>query len=180
MRLIKNLKVFLLMFIIGFLYSCKPRELPKEKEVVTVTKTVKEVLRDTIIKVEADSSFFNALVKCQNGKPVLFPPSNNTAKKKPNKKDSDKGLQKPSASIDENGNLTVRCDYFENLYKVTLKEKQVLTDKLSEKTIVPPPLLIEKQLSWWQKLWLNLGKLLSASLLIYLIIKIPWKALLKP
>lgn len=180
MRLMKNLKVFLLMFIIGLLFSCKPRELPKEKEVVTITKTITQVQRDTLIKVEADSSFFNALVKCQNGKPFLSPPTKTNAKKEPDKKDSNKGLQKPSATIDENGNLTVRCDYFENLYKVTLKEKQILTDKLNEKTIVPPPLLVEKQLSWWQKLWLTLGKILTASLSIFLILKIPWKALLKP
>ena len=82
-------------------------------------------------------------------------------------------------NLSDAGKLKISCQYLANQLKVTLKEKQILEEKLREKTIVPPPLLVEKQLSWWQKLWLNLGKVLSASLLIYLILKIPWKALLK-
>ena len=106
----KKLTGFLLLTITLLLWSCKPRELPKEKEVVTITKTITEIQRDTLIKVEADSSFYNALVKCQNGKPVLSHPTNTTAQEKPNKEDSGKGLQKPSASSDEKGNLPVGGD----------------------------------------------------------------------
>ena len=174
----KNLTGFLLLTITLLLWSCKPRELPKEKEVVTVTKTITEVKRDTIIKVKADSSFYESMIECQNGKPILLqnPKFGNDAYKIT----AGKNLQAPEVNLSNDGKLKITCQYFENLLKVTLKEKQVLEAKLSEKTITPPPQLIEKQLSWWQKLWLTLGKLLSASLLIYLITKIPWKAFLKP
>lgn len=162
------------------LMSCKPRELPKEKEVVTINKTITEVRRDTIIQVEADSSFYEAMIECQNGRPVLRQPPKSPSNQSTHKKASGKNLAAPKVNLDDAGKLKISCQYLANQLKITLKEKQILEEKLSEKTITPPPLLIEKQLSWWQKLWLTLGKVLSASLLIFLILKIPWKALLKP
>lgn len=176
----KILHGFLLVLIAALLLSCKPRELPKEKEVVTITKTIKEVLRDTLIQVQSDSSFYDAFIECQNGKPVLLQKPNFTTNEETYLITSGKNLQPPTVFLSDTGKLKISCQYLANQLKITLKEKQILEEKLSEKTFLPPPLLIEKQLSWWQKLWLNLGKLLSASLLIYLIIKIPWKALLKP
>lgn len=176
----KILHGFLLVLIAALLLSCKPRELPKEKEVVTITKTIKEVLRDTLIQVQSDSSFYEAFIECQNGKPVLHQRSDFGKENESYKITSGKNLQPPTVLLTEAGKLKIFCQYLANQLKVTLKEKQILEEKLSEKTFLPPPLLIEKQLNWWQKLWLNLGKVLSASLLIYLIIKIPWKALLRP
>ena len=175
----KILNGFLLVLIAALLLSCKPRELPKEKEVVTITKTVTEVKRDTIIKVQSDSSFYEAMIECKNGKPVLLQRSNFGNENNSYKITAGKHLEPPTVNLSDAGKLKISCQYLANQLKVTLKEKQILEEKLSEKTFLPPPLLIEKQLSWWQKLWLNLGKVLSASLLIYLILKIPWKALLK-
>ena len=176
----KNFNVFLLMFIIGFLYSCKPRELPKEKEIITITKTITEVKRDAIVKVESDSSFYEAFIECQNGIPILIERSEFVKESTDQKIASGKTLQPPKVNLNDAGKLKISCQYLANQLKITLKEKQILESKLSEKTITPPPEYIEKQLSWWQKLWLNLGKILSAAVLIFFLTKIPWKAFLKP
>lgn len=159
------------------LLSCKPRELPREKEKVTITKTITEVKRDTIVKVEADSSFYESLIECQNGKPILIHPQ---SIKGETLLVSGKNLQPPNVVLDDTGKLKISCEYLQNQLNITLREKQILESKLSEKTITQPPEYIEKQLSWWQKLWLNLGKILSAAVLIYFITKIPWKAFIKP
>lgn len=172
----KNLTGLLLLLITALLWSCKPRELPKEKETITITKVVTEVKRDTLIQVKADSSFYAAMIECQNGKPVLKPNSPTSDTKK---NTSGKNLQPPNVSLNESGKLEVSCQYLKNELQVALTEKRILEQQLREKTIVPPPEYIEKQLSWWQKLWLTLGKILSASLLVYILYKIPWKALLR-
>lgn len=166
----------LILFSTSLLMSCKPRELPREKETVTITKTITEIKRDTIVKVKADSSFYESLIECQNGKPVLIPPHSNKIETVLIK---GKNLQPPKVVLEDSGKLKISCQYLENQLEITLKEKQILESKLSEKTITPPPEYIEKQLSWWQKLWLNLGKFFSAVFLIYIITKIPWKALLR-
>ncbi|WP_187477849.1 hypothetical protein [Amniculibacterium sp. G2-70] len=175
----KNLSGFLLLLITALLWSCKPRELPKEKEVVTITKTVKEVLRDTIVKVQADSSFYEAFLECRNGKPFLLQNSNFGNKIESSKITAGKNLQPPTVLLTDVGKLKISCQYLANQLKVTLREKQILEDKLREKTVTPPPEIIEKQLGWWQKLWLNLGKILSTVVLMYILIRIPWKAFLR-
>lgn len=174
MRLIKNFNVFALMLLIGFLLSCKPRQLPHEKEVVTITKTVTELKRDTIVTVEADSSYYEAFIECRDGKPLLKPPTG----PKPGTT-AGKNLQPPKAELDQYGKLKISCHYLQNQLKITLHEKHILEQKLAEKTIVPPPHLIEKQLTWWQKLWLFLGKILTSALVLFILYKIPWKALLR-
>jgi len=163
----------------GLLSSCKPRELPKEKEVVTITKTITEFKRDTLVQVKADSSFYEALIECQNGKPALSKPFRNQEKSATINSIPGKNLQPPNVDLDEDGKLKISCKYLENKLNVALREKQILQEKLSEKTITPPPEIIEKQLSWWQKTWIASGKILSSILLIFILIKIPWKALLK-
>ncbi len=170
---------FMMVLLAMLLYSCKPRELPKEKEVVTITKTVTELKRDTIVKVQADSSFYEALIECQNGKPVILSGGNFGTKVNYVKTISGKNLQPPEVIITEDGKLQVKCDYFENLYKITLKEKQVLQEKLSEKTIVPPPEIVKQPLTWWETFWITFGKICFFAALIYLVYKIPWKSFLK-
>ncbi|MEI7487047.1 MAG: hypothetical protein WCJ72_06485 [Chryseobacterium sp.] len=164
----------LLIFILAFLIiSCKSKPPRQEKELITVTKTITELKRDTIIQVEADSSYYQALIECQNGKPVLM--QNIAAgESKPGK-----NLKEPNVLLDQNGKLKITCQYLANQLKVTLKEKQILEQKLNEKIIIEPPRLVEKSLSWWQKLWITLGKILSAGLIIYIGIKIPWRALFR-
>lgn len=170
---------FMMVLLAMLLYSCKPCELPKEKEVVTITKTITEFKRDTIVKVEADSSFYEALIECQNGKPVLLRPRNFGTKEVTEKKTAGKNLQPPKVQLDDLGKLKISCTYLANQLKITLKEKQILEQKLNEKTIVPPPKIIEKELSWWQNLWITLGKIFSTAFVIYILTKIPWRAFLR-
>lgn len=165
----------LAMCIMSLTASCLPRGVPTEKEVVTVMKTVTEFKRDTIVKVEADSSFYESLIECQNGKPVLLQMGN----PQHYQITSDKNLQPPKVILNDSGKLKISCQYLANQLKITLKERQILEQRLSEKTIQKPPEYIEIDLSWFQKLWLFLGKFFSSVFLIYLITKIPWKAFLR-
>lgn len=170
---------FLTMLLALILFSCKPRELPKEKEVVMITKTVMELKRDTIVQVKADSSFYEALIECQNGKPVLLTPSNFKETKSSEKAISGKNLQPPNVTMDDEGKLKISCQYLANQLKITLREKQVLEQKLNEKTIVPPPVEIEKELTWWQKLFITIGRFVFFGSLVYLVFKVAWKVFLK-
>ncbi len=167
----------LAMCIMSLTTSCLPRGMPTEKEVVTVTKTISEFKRDTIVKIEADSSFYESLIECQNGKPVLIHSQGVTNKSL--LVSSGANLQVPNVILNDSGKLKISCQYLANQLKITLKERRILEQRLSEKTIQKPPEYIEKDLSWFQKLWLFLGKFFSAVFLIYLITKIPWKAFLK-
>ncbi|AZI55683.1 hypothetical protein EIB75_10655 [Epilithonimonas vandammei] len=56
------------------LVSCVSRK-PPEPVTIEKTRTVKEIVKDTIYQVEADSSFYYAYVECINGKPVLREPT---------------------------------------------------------------------------------------------------------
>lgn len=56
------------------LVSCKSRK-PVEPDKIKETHYIKEVVRDTVITVKADSTYYEAWIECVNGKPVLREPT---------------------------------------------------------------------------------------------------------
>ena len=102
------------------LVSCTSRK-PVEPDKIKETHYIKEVVRDTVITVKADSTYYEAWIECVNGKPVLREP----APESPDKVTAEvkhpytkkllpeepyiKPLQKPKVSLDENGRLSVEC-----------------------------------------------------------------------
>ncbi len=171
----RNLIHIIFLSCLVFILGCRTKTVVLPPDKITETKTIKEIVRDTVIQVEADSAYYQAWIECSNGKPVI---KQNDPQKQITTSEG-KNLNTPAVSLDEFGRLSVQCKYLQNQLKVALKDKYILEQKTNEKTFVPPPQIIEKELSWWQKLWIALGKILSGVLIVYLGFRISWKSLLK-
>lgn len=166
--------VFIALLMLFCIIGCVVRkEPPKEQEKEIVTRTVMEVRRDTVVKVKSDSSYYSAWIECVNGKPIIN--ADKTAK-------SQRGvyMQPPSVQLEGNGQLNVSCNSLEQQLKFEIKERQVLEEKLKERTITLPPVEVEKPLTAWQQAWIKWGKITALASLIYLIFKIPWRRFVKP
>lgn len=169
----QGIKLFFgLMLFIFCLVGCRTyKESPKTTEKEIITRTIIETKRDTIVQIKADSSYYQAWVECQDGKPkIIHTPQTQAGKH----------LKPPLVDLSDDGKLEVKCEDIQRRLNFTLKEKQVLEERLKEKTIIPPPIEVEKTLSFWQELWIRLGKLSAIISLIYIGIKIPWRRFVKP
>lgn len=136
-----------MMLIIVLFASCKTKRVVLTN---TVTETITETLHDTTFVVEADSSWYDAFIECRDGKPVLTNPTAGAGK----------NLKKPKVSLADNGRLNVDCEtkalelfaQWKSTHKATVIEKEV-------------PLVIEKPLTQWQVLLINLGKIFGVLLI---------------
>lgn len=144
--------ILLICFSPVLVVSCKSRK-PTEPVKIETTKTVTEVVKDTVFKVEADSAFYYAWIDCQNGKPVII----NTAQEAENYNRKNPGANAQPAKSQpgkntivnatfQNGKLNVDCHQEAlNLFK-SWKEKYISEN---QKTTVP--VYIEKPFRWYHK-----------------------------
>ncbi|MDO4763839.1 MAG: hypothetical protein Q4A00_05605 [Flavobacteriaceae bacterium] len=133
-----------------FVVSCSSRKPTKqdfqEPIVLTQTKEVKEIVRDTIYRMEADSSFYKAYIDCRDGKPKLIHPKTQSGKK----------LPPPKVDIDKEGNLTIKAESkAQELFKQW--KEQHITEKIPVPIYVPKPVYIEKPFAWYHKILLWAG-----------------------
>ena len=158
----KNLKLknwlFLILFVlvVGTLGACKSTSvLPTAKTEVNKTITVKEVLRDTVFTVQRDSSFYKAYLECRNNEVIYSQKS---------KVESQKGkyLQVPKVTI-KNGVLEVDCYAEAQKLLAQWKDTYKTENTQSTKTI---PVLVERQLTWWQTTQIWCGRLLLLLILL--------------
>ena len=138
--------------------SCSSRKPPEPVRIET-TRTVTEVVKDTIYKVAADSTFYQAWIECQNGKPVLKEPE--TVSQEPGAKNREPGngkaLQTPKVTLKGN-QLQVECyQRAQELFK-TWKEKYT-----AEHQTTTVPAYIEKPFRWYHKALMYTG---TVSLLL--------------
>ncbi|GAA4156632.1 hypothetical protein GCM10022217_15830 [Chryseobacterium ginsenosidimutans] len=167
-----NVVIICVFFIALALVSCISRK-PSEPMVIENTKTITEVVKDTIYKIEADSSFYNAYVECVNGKPVLvsnedrgYFQTNNKQEKLPKNKPG-KYLGIPKVNL-QNGLLTVNCETrAQELFK-QWREKYI-TEKTKE---ISPPVYIEKPFKWYQKTLMWIGAISLVLIAIGIVLKI--------
>ena len=158
---IKGLLSFLFLFVVlvGTFTACKITNVP----VPTNTETTKEVdtkivLRDTIFKTEKDSSYYKAWLACQEGKVVI---KSNIESHKGNY------LKPPKVQIKDNY-LTVDCQA--EAQKLFAQWKDVYRLE-NQNTILTNTVLVERQLTWWQKFQIWCGRIFIAYV-IYSIIKL--------
>lgn len=145
--------IFLLLLVI----SCGSRKSEKqvlpEPIILTQTKEVKVIEKDTIFKVEADSSFYQAYIDCRDGKPKLINP-------KPQK---GREMPAPEVNIDKHGNLSVRArTEAKELFK---KWKETHTQEN-----VPKPIYVDKVV--YKKTpftWYHKALMWSGGLFLFLI-----------
>lgn len=141
-----------ILFCLAQLVSCGSRKrLPPET--ITDTRFVKQVIRDTVLKVQADSTYYHAWIECVNGKPVLREPKQAKNKEpRPKSKDNQNALQKPKVTLDENGKLTVECR--KEVEQVKAQLTSYYESRLKERI---KPVEIEKPFAWYHKILMWAG-----------------------
>ncbi|MBW1656752.1 hypothetical protein [Flavobacterium quisquiliarum] len=147
----KQLKYFIIsLFILLIVISCRsPKPVQNENKIQTITIT--ETLHDTVFKIAKDSSSYNALLDCINGKVVL----KNVIQAEPGRT-----LKSPKVRLDNN-TLQVDCNLKEQELYAHWKSKQV--KDVLEKTITITKFV--NHLTFWQKVQIWLGRLLLIVLL---------------
>lgn len=96
----KKIKLGCLFVLITLLVSCASTKPVVVKNETTTTQTITETVHDTIFKIEKDSSYYQALLDCQDGKVVV----KNVIQSEPGR-----NLKSPKVRIDNN-TLTVDCE----------------------------------------------------------------------
>ncbi len=158
--MIKNLKCLIFLFVAFVLViSCRsPKPVQNENKIQTITIT--ETLHDTVFKIAKDSSSYNALLDCINGKVVL----KNVIQAEPGRT-----LKSPKVRLDNNI-LQVDCNLKEQELYAAWKSKQV--KDVQEKTITVTNYV--NYLTFWQKVQIWLGRLLLL-LLLFLMARFVYK-----
>ncbi|REC47870.1 MULTISPECIES: hypothetical protein [Chryseobacterium] len=136
-------------FILGcFAFTgCKSKVIPGEtKEKIIIQK---EIVKDTVLTIEKDSSFYSAYIDCVNGKPVLKENLKTTGNVFKNK--AGRVLAVPNVSL-QNGILTVNCQKEAERKFFTWREK-FLQEWNTDIKQVPVPIPLTK----FQKLKMAIG-----------------------
>lgn len=156
----KKLKCFVFsLLIILIVISCRsPKPVENENKVQTITIT--ETLHDTVFKIAKDSSSYNALLDCINGKVIL----KNVIQAEPGRT-----LKSPRVRLDNN-KLSVDCDLKEQELYAFWKSKQV--KDVQEKTITVTKFV--NYLTFWQKVQIWLGRILLIAL-VFLLLRFVYK-----
>jgi hypothetical protein len=137
-----------------FITSCKSNKVVIQKEITTDTFT--ETLHDTVFSVEKDSSFYKALLECQNGKVVL---------KEVIATESGRKLKTPKVSI-KNNQLNVDCETEAEKLFASWKSQYVKNYKGVE---IP---VITNELTWFQKTQIYIGRTLLFILGLWILLKL--------
>lgn len=163
----KNIKLGCLFFVLIMLVSCSSNKPVVMKNETITTKTITETVHDTIFKIEKDSSYYQALLDCQDGKVVV----KNVVQSEPGRT-----LKSPKVRIDHN-TLSVNCEAKaqELFAKWKAKYLQENTQQVKE---VP---VITNILTWWQQtqikgFWLLMA--IAFLITLYTVFKYNFKTLI--
>jgi len=118
------------------------------------TEKITETVHDTIFKTEKDSSSYQALLDCINGKVVV---------KEVTKASPGKHLSAPKVKIVDN-KLDVDCEARAQELFASWKSKETLKDAVIEK-----PVFIENELTFLEELQIWTGRILFCLLILIFI-----------
>lgn len=139
------------MLFIGTVVSCATKK-PLDPVIITNTKEITKIIRDTVFQVEADSSYYEAYIKCVNGKPVLQDTKETKFNSKPGK-----SIKQPSAKIDGD---KLKVDCFKDEEKLHKQWEEIYIKEHEQKPIYVPQLVYkDKPLTWWQNKQIWLGRI---------------------
>jgi hypothetical protein len=151
----KNIeRIVFLFFLVLVLVSCSSPK-PVLSENKTHTVTIKETLHDTVFTIEKDSSYYRALLECQNGK-VVF---KNVTQAEPGR-----SLKSPKVRLDNN-KLLVDCELKKQELYAFWKSQQVKDVQI--KNIRTTKYI--NYLTFFQKVQIWLGRIFLLILLYYCI-----------
>lgn len=156
---------FLLLLALPFILAgCGTKKPLIEKHTETVT--IKETVHDTVFDVQPDSASIKALIECQNGKPVIKQIQQATPGRK---------MAPPKLTL-KDGVIDCECETQLEQLRAFYKNKIVELNREKQK-----PLLIEKELTWWQTTQIWTGRIALLLLFIWLLTTIynPFKFLQK-
>jgi hypothetical protein len=163
----KNIKLGCLFFVLIMLVSCSSNKPVVMKNETITTKTIIETVHDTIFEIEKDSSYYQALLDCQDGKVVV----KNVVQSEPGRT-----LKSPKVRVDHNI-LKVNCEAQAQELFAQWKAKylQENTEQVRE---VP---VITNTLTWWQQtqikgFWLMLA--IAFLITLYTVFKYNFKTLI--
>jgi hypothetical protein len=145
---------FTFLLLLLFMTSCKSKRVVLQKEITA--DTITETLHDTIFSIEKDSSFYNALLECQNGKVVIKEVTNTSSGRK---------LKTPKVVIQDN-QLKVDCKTEAEKLFASWKDTFIKSYKGKE---IP---VITNELTWFQKTQIYIGRFLLAILVLWFLLKI--------
>jgi hypothetical protein len=151
----KNVKHIVMVWLVVVLVSCtssKPALTESKIHTITLTETV----HDTVFKIQKDSSFFKALLECQNGKVVL----KNVTQAEPGRT-----LKSPRVRV-ENNKLSVDCQLEEQKLYAFWKSKQV--KEIQTETLRIPEYI--NQLTFLQEIQIWLGRIFLLVLVYYAVL----------
>lgn len=147
-NILKGCFVFVLTIL---LVSCKSSKPVVVKNETSTIKTITETVHDTIFKIEKDSSYYQALLDCQDGKVVV----KNVIQSEPGR-----NLKSPKVRI-ANNTLEVDCEArAQELFAKWKSTHQ--TEKIVVTKEVP---VVTNVLTWWQQTQIKLFRLFSIILL---------------
>ena len=152
--------LFLFVVLVGTLVGCKTANvLPPTIIEKTNTITKKEVVHDTIFETQKDSSYYKAWLDCQDGK-VVF--KTNIDSQKP-KVETKKGnyLKPPNVNLKDNI-LTIDCHAEAQKLFAKWKDTYIIENNQTNTT---KPVLVERQLTFWQNLQIWCGRIFLLLLL---------------
>lgn len=144
-NLLKGLCCVVLLAVLASCGSSKP-PIVSENKTTTITQTI----RDTIFKIEKDSSYYNALLECQNGKVVI---------KQVVSTESGRSLKSPKVRLDNN-QLLIDCE---------ARAQELLLQYINtHEIVVQTNTVIEKvnELTFWQKQQIYLFRIFAIVLLL--------------
>lgn len=139
---------------IVFITACKSEKIIIQKEITT--DTISETLHDTFFSIEKDSSFYNALLECQNGKVVIKNVTNTKSGRK---------LKTPKVIIEDN-QLKVDCFAEAEALYAFWKSQFIKSYKVTE---IP---VITNELTWFQKTQIYIGRFLIIVLILLILLKL--------
>jgi len=160
----KNIKLGCLFVLTALLVSCGSTKPVVVKNETVTTKTITETVHDTIFKIEKDSSYYQALLDCQDGKVVV----KNVIQSEPGR-----NLKSPKVRVDNN-QLNVDCEaQAEELFAQWKSTHE--TDSITITKEVP---VVTNVLTWWQQTQIKLFWFFGAILLALTIWQIVKRKLL--
>jgi hypothetical protein len=143
---------FSFLFLLLSMTSCGCRKGLIQKEITN--DTIIETLHDTVFSIEKDSSYFQALLECQNGKVVIKQVAETRSGRK---------LKTPKVTI-KNNQLEVDCETEAERLFASWKDTFIKSYKEINKPI------ITNELTWLQKTQIYIGRIAIGSLLIWLLL----------
>jgi len=154
-NIISNIISSICVIIIFFLaVACSSSKVLNESTERTVT--VKELIRDTIIKIEPDSSYYAALLRCtEDGKVMIDAQLSKSGKR----------IEAPNVIIKDN-HLLVDCNQKADSLFFQWKEKYIQEHQTQT---ITKTVYVEQPLTLWQKIQLYTGKIVLAIATLLLI-----------